>query len=111
NADLREVESLAASQVRSLLCVPLTVFQRVIGCIYLDSDSFASRLDKEHLQLVTAVAGISAVALENARRLQWLEQENERLTAEVSQERSLVGEGPRIKEVYQFLKRVAPTES
>ena len=34
---LREVESLAASEVRSLVCVPLTVFQRVIGCIYLDS--------------------------------------------------------------------------
>ncbi len=109
--ELRQVESLAASQVRSLLCVPLTVFQRVIGCIYLDSDSLGSRLNEEHLQLVTAIAGISAVALENARRLQWLEQENERLTVEVSQERSLVGEGPRIKEVYQFLKRVAPTDS
>src|SRR5208282_5032699 len=40
-----------------------------------------------------------------------LEKENERLTIEVTQERSLVGEGARIKEVYQFLKRVAPTES
>jgi transcriptional regulator with GAF, ATPase, and Fis domain len=109
--ELREVESLAASQVRSLLCVPLTVFQRVIGCIYLDSDSLSNRLNEEHLQLVTAIAGISAVALENARRLQWLEQENERLTVEVSQERSLVGEGARIREVYQFLKRVAPTDS
>jgi transcriptional regulator with GAF, ATPase, and Fis domain len=108
---LRDVESLAASQVRSLLCVPLTVFQRVIGCIYLDSDSISSRLTEEHLQLVTAIAGISAVALENARRLQWLEQENERLTVEISQERSLVGEGARMKEVYQFLKRVAPAES
>jgi transcriptional regulator with GAF, ATPase, and Fis domain len=109
--ELRQVESLAASQVRSLLCVPLTVFQRVIGCIYLDSDSLSGRLNEEHLQLVTAIAGISAVALENARRLQWLEQENERLTVEVSQERSLVGEGPRIREVYQFLKRVSPTDS
>ena len=109
--DLREVESLAASQVRSLLCVPLTVFQRVIGCIYLDSDSVSNRLHAEHLTLVTAIAGISAVALENARRLQWLEQENERLTVEISQERSLVGEGARMKEVYQFLKRVAPTDA
>jgi Nif-specific regulatory protein len=111
SGDLREVESLAASQVRSLLCVPLTVFQRVIGCIYVDSNSIGSRLNEEHLQLVTAIAGISAVALENARRLQWLEQENERLTVEVSQERSLVGEGAQMKEIYQFLKRVAPTES
>ena len=109
--DLREVESLAAAQVRSLLCVPLTVFQRVIGCIYLDSDSVTDRLHEEHLQLVTAIAGISAVALDNARRLQWLEQENERLTVEVSLERSLVGDGARMKEVYQFIKRVAPTDS
>jgi transcriptional regulator with GAF, ATPase, and Fis domain len=109
--ELREVESLAASQVRSLLCVPLTVFQKVIGCVYLDSDSLSNRLHEEHLQLVAAIAGISAVALDNARRLHWLEQENERLTVEISQERSLVGEGARMKEVYQFLKRVAPTDS
>jgi transcriptional regulator with GAF, ATPase, and Fis domain len=109
--ELREVESLAASQVRSLLCVPLTVFEQVIGCIYLDSDSLSDRLQVEHLQLVTAIAGISAFALENARRLHWLEQENQRLTAEISQERSLVGEGARMKEVYQFLKRAAPTDS
>jgi transcriptional regulator with GAF, ATPase, and Fis domain len=109
--ELREVESLAASQVRSLLCVPLTVFEHVIGCIYLDSDSVGNRLQEEHLQLVAAIAGISAVALENARRLHWLEQENERLTVEISQERSLVGDGPRMQEVYQFLKRAAPTDS
>jgi transcriptional regulator with GAF, ATPase, and Fis domain len=111
SGDLREVESLVASQVRSLLCVPLTIFQRVIGCIYLDSNTLGSRLHEDHLQLVTAIAGISAIALENARRLQWLEQENERLTVEVSQERSLVGEGAQIREIYQFLKRVAPTDS
>ena len=111
SGDLRAVESLVASHVRSLLCVPLTVFQRVIGCIYLDSNTLGSRLNEEHLQLVTAIAGISAMALENARRLQWLEQENERLTIEVSQERSLVGEGAQMKQVYQFLKRVAPTDS
>ncbi len=109
--ELGKIESLAASQVRSLLCVPLTVFQKVIGCIYLDSDSLIGRLDEEHLHLVTAIAGISAMALETVRRLAWLEQENERLTVEISQERSLVGESPKMKEVYQFVKRAAPAES
>jgi transcriptional regulator with GAF, ATPase, and Fis domain len=108
---LREVESLAASEVRSLLCVPLTVFQRVIGCIYLDSTNATNRFQEDHLQLVAAIAGVSAVALDNARRLQWLEQENQRLTTEVRQEQSLVGEGARMKEIFQFLARVAPTES
>ena len=108
---LRDVESLAVSEVRTLLCVPLNVFQRAIGCIYLDSTNAANRFQEEHLELMTAIAGVSAVALDNARRLQWLEQENQRLTTEVRQEQSLVGEGARIKEIYQFLRRVAPTES
>ncbi len=108
---LRDVESLVASDVRSLVCVPLTVFERVIGCIYLDNTSATSRFQEEHLQLMAAIAGISAVALDNARRLQWLEQENQRLTTEVRQEQSLVGESARMKEIFQFLARVAPAES
>ena len=108
---LRDVESLVAFEVRTLLCVPLTVFQRAIGCIYLDSTNAADRFQEDDLQLLTAIAGVSAVALDNARRLQWLEQENQRLTTEVRQEQSLVGESTRIKEIFQFLTRVAPTES
>jgi transcriptional regulator with GAF, ATPase, and Fis domain len=108
---LRDVESLVASEVRTLLCVPLTVFQRAIGCIYLDSTDAADRFQEDHLQLLTAIAGVSAVALDNARRVQWLEEENQRLTTEVRQEQSLVGESARIKEIFQFLARVAPTES
>jgi transcriptional regulator with GAF, ATPase, and Fis domain len=108
---LRDVESLVASDVRSLVCVPLTVFQRVIGCIYLDNTSATSRFQEDHLQMMAAIAGISAVALDNARRLQWLEQENQRLTTEVRQEQSLVGESARMKEIFQFLARVAPAES
>jgi Nif-specific regulatory protein len=111
SGSLRDVESLVASEVRSLLCVPLSVFQRMIGCIYLDNTSTANRFNEDHLQLMAAVAGISAVALDNARRLQWLEQENQRLTTEVRQEQSLVGDGSKMKEVFQFLGRVAPTDS
>jgi transcriptional regulator with GAF, ATPase, and Fis domain len=108
---LANVESLVDCQVHSLLCVPLTIFQKVTGCIYLDTCNAASRFDEDHLQLVAAIAGISAVALENARRMQWLEQENLRLSAEINLEHNLIGESPRMKEVYQFLSRVAPTDS
>jgi Nif-specific regulatory protein len=111
SGNLREVESLVASHVRSLVCVPLSVFQRMIGCIYLDSTNAANRFNEEHLQLMAGVAGVSAVALDNARRLQWLEQENQRLSTEIRQDQSLVGEGARMKEIFQFLARVAPSDS
>jgi transcriptional regulator with GAF, ATPase, and Fis domain len=109
--DLSEVESQVGSSVHSLLCVPLMVFDKVTGCIYLDTMKAAGRFDDEHLQLITAVANISAVALENARRLQWLEHENLRLTTEINLDHNMIGESARMKAVYQLLSRVAPTES
>jgi transcriptional regulator with GAF, ATPase, and Fis domain len=109
--DLADVESLVSFQVRSLLCVPLTVFQKVTGCIYLDTCNPASRFDEDHLQLVAAIAGTSAIALENARRMRWLEQENLRLSTEINLDHNLIGESSGMKEVYQFLARVAPTDS
>ena len=108
---LSEVKSLVNFNVRSLLCVPLTVFQKVIGCIYLDTTTCSARFDKDHLELVASMAGISAVALENARRLLWLEQENLRLAAEINLQHNMVGEGSLMKDVYRFLSRVAPTDS
>jgi len=108
---LSGVDSLLSFKVRSLLCVPLTVFRRVLGCIYLDTTSPATRFDRDHLELVASIAGISAVALDNARRLLWLEQENQRLAAEINLQHNMVGESAAMKEVYRFLSRVAPTES
>jgi transcriptional regulator with GAF, ATPase, and Fis domain len=108
---LRDVESLASGEVRSLLCVPLTVFERVIGCIYLDSTSAGHHFHEDHLQLLAAIAGVSAVALDNARRLQWLEQENRRLTTEISQDQALVGDGARMKDIYQLLGKIARADS
>ena len=108
---LRDVESLVASEVRSLLCVPLSVFQKTIGCIYLDNSAPAPRFHEDHLQLLAAVAGISAVALDNARRLEWLEQENRRLVSEIRLDENLVGDSPRMKEVFQFLGRIGASDS
>ena len=111
SGDLRGVDSIVSLNVRSLLCVPLPGFDRVIGCIYLDTTSLSNRFDEENLQLVAGIAAISAIALDNARRLQWLEQENLRLTTEINLDHNMVGESQRMKEIYQFLSRVAPADS
>ncbi len=111
NEGFGAVESLVVSNVRSLLCVPLIVFTKVTGCLYLDTTNAATRFDDDNLQLVAAIANICAVALDNARNLQWLEQENLRLTTEINLEHNMVGDSPRIREIYSFLSRVAPSDA
>lgn len=103
--------SLMKARVVSVMCVPLLMMDRKLGVIYLDTSVAGDEFNKDHMQLVTAVSGIAAVAIENARHFEWLENENRRLLADVNIEHSMVGEGPAMQRVYHFISKVAPTES
>jgi Nif-specific regulatory protein len=104
-------ESLIASRSHSVMCVPLVLLEKVLGVIYLCTSSLNARFDEDHLKLLTAIANITAVALENTRRVEWLESENRRLQADIHLEHNMIGESPRMQSVYQFLRKVAPTDS
>jgi Nif-specific regulatory protein len=104
-------DSLIAARSQSVLCVPLIMLERTIGVIYLDTDEPDVRFDKDHLQLVTAMAAIAAVAMQNARHIQKLESENQRLLADANIEHNMVGESPSMRDVYQLISKVAPSES
>ena len=104
-------ESLIAFQVTSLLAVPLMLFGKVLGVIYLDTSDPMVRFNEDHLQLMTAIAGIAAAALDNARRVERLENENRRLQEEINIEHNMVGESIRMRQVCQFIAKVAPTAS
>jgi len=103
--------SMIGSNPGSVLCVPLMMHKRALGVIYLDTKDLATQIDRDHLQLVTAIAGIAAVAIQNARHIEWLEGENRRLLEDVNIEHNMVGESGAMKQVYQLISKVAPTDS
>ena len=103
--------SLIERRVHSLIAAPLEVYGKVRGVLYLESTDPAAVFDEDLLQLITAIGNIAAHALENARRLEFLENENRRLQAEINIEHDMVGESPRMRDVYQFIAKVAPTDS
>ena len=109
--DLMQVTSLASAHVRSLLAVPLQVYDRVTGVIYLATSSAAARFDGDHLQLLTAIAAMAAVAMENARHVELLNEENRRLQGEINLRHCMVGDSPKMREVLQFTAKAAPTEA
>ncbi len=108
---LAHVQTLAELHVNSVLCVPLLVSGKVVGAIYLDSKSATRHFDEGHLQVMTAVAGIASLALDNVRHWEQLQQENQQLRAEVNLEHDMLGVSQRMREVFEFIRRVAPTDS
>jgi Nif-specific regulatory protein len=102
-----EVSKLA----HSLLCVPLIASSQTLGVIYLHSYNHATSFTRDDLQLLAGIAGLAAIAIENARQFERLGIENQQLRAEVGLQHDMVGQSPRMREVYDFVERVAPSDS
>jgi transcriptional regulator with GAF, ATPase, and Fis domain len=97
--------------VHSLICVPLLNLDKAIGLIYLDTANPVVRFTEDDLQLVTAIAGVAAMAIESARQVEWLGSENLRLRAEVNLDHDMVGDSSPMREIYQLIEKVAATIS
>ena len=108
---LLSTDSVIRARTRSVMCVPLVMIDHRLGVLYLDTTIAGDQFNRDHLQLVTAIAGIAAVAIENARHFEWLQTENERLLADVNIEHNMVGESPAMQRLYHFISKVAPTDS
>jgi len=67
--------------VRSVLAVPLGVGANVFGIIYADSPLAEGRFTEDHLKLLTTLASVAAIRVENAR-LTEEQMERERLERE-----------------------------
>ncbi len=107
--DWSEAESLQAARIQSLLAAPLLGPPGPLGVLYLDTQEAGVRFDESHLELLTAVAAVASLALANTRHMEWLEEERHRL--EDSLDVDMVGESPRMREIWRLLTRVAATDS
>lgn len=88
-------ESLSQMQVRSAMCVPLVVRERILGLCYLDSSSAATIFSNADLAFVTNLASQLALALDNFRMTR------ERLQAE-----QLVIIGQTMSEISHSIKNI-----
>lgn len=86
-ADAQHDPRLASSTmtlqgIRSVLAVPLGVGEKVFGIIYADSPIAEGRFTEDHLKVLTTLASVAAIRVENARLME--EQiERERLEQEL----------------------------
>jgi Nif-specific regulatory protein len=107
----RSSSSLAAAGVRSLICVPLEAGGRSIGALYMTANGSGEPFDDDHLQLVTAVAAITSIALDNVRHFAAIEREAARLRADLHVTHNLVGASGAMLDVYERVARVARSDT
>ena len=80
---LAGLESVEELRLRSVLCVPVPSAEGPQGVLYLDNRLQRGAFEQRHLELVELLAAQAAIAIRNARLVERLKDQNQRL--EVSQ--------------------------
>jgi DNA-binding NtrC family response regulator len=93
------------------VCLPLLTAGTKVGLIYAAmATAGAEFFTSGHMRLLQAVAGSTAVALEHARYVAWLEGENRRLKEAIKVEHDMAGRSARMQQVYDLISRAGPSD-
>lgn len=76
-------QSIVLSGIRSVMAVPLTIDDRILGMIYVDSSFGTNRFNETQLQMLTLIAGVATIRIDNARLLE-VQVEQKRLANELA---------------------------
>ncbi len=110
----RSTESIVIQEIKSIACVPLSIKDRRIGVIYLDSQKKRGHFTEESLPFLTAFAHQAAIALENARMYRTLRDDNRRLHSEIQRIHGfdeIIGQSERMKDVFDTMARVCDSDA
>ncbi len=66
----RERRSIVEQNIRTLMAVPLQTRERIIGLIYVDSPSLMREFTKDDLSLLTVMANVAAIRIEQGRLME-----------------------------------------
>ncbi len=89
------------------LASPLSVAQRLVGVLYVDSGNARRNYLEGDFQMITALSEVLGLAIENARDLRSLQFENGRLRAETTAQTLMIGDSAGMAALYESIAKVA----
>jgi Nif-specific regulatory protein len=107
-------KSVMLHQIRSLLCIPLSVSGNVIGAIYLDSRISSGIFGPKDKDFLMTISKILASVIEKSIAFRSISEENILLKTNIIREIGsghLMGKARVMKEVYRLIDSVAGTNS
>lgn len=109
-------ESVLVHDLRSIVCIPLTLRGRVLGVLYADHRSVQGIFDESSVQLLSAFANQAAIAIENAQHFTRVKKDLDHAKREVHRLRIEINEKKLDKELTEitesdFFQRISSMAS
>ena len=107
----RHSPSVQLNRIATAMCVPLRTGDEVLGAIYVDRIGEAVPFTRTDLELLTALAMPTVVAIGNLRATEELHRERQVLEREVRGQYHIIGESPILLGVFDFIEKAAPLDT
>lgn len=118
DARFKDQKSVLNLQLRTAVCVPLAIEEKVLGVIYADSARLSPGLSPDDMSIVSAFASQATIAIENAKlhgelvlSQENLARENLRLKQELSgkyEYSGIIGKSKTMQDIFLTIQKVAP---
>ena len=105
--------SVILNKIRSLVCVPLRVEDKVIGTIYLDSRISPNVFAEDDKNLLISVANLLAATIDRSFAFKKMQEDFSAIREDILTDAVtgyFLGRSKAIKDVYQVIEQIAPTD-
>ncbi|MFC1806556.1 GAF domain-containing protein, partial [Planctomycetota bacterium] len=107
----RDAPSVQLNRIATAMCVPLRSGDDLLGAIYTDRLGEAEPFTRTDLELLTALAMPTVVALNNIRSAEALNRDCQVLERELRGQYHIIGNSPKILALFDFIEKAAPLDS
>ena len=112
DAEFASARSVVDLRLSSVMCVPLSYRNEILGVLYLGNDNVRNLFAQTDLAILEIWAGQASVLLNTALRLDELVLSNKNLREQLRQsgQGNIIGQSPSMKGVFSVLKKVGPKD-
>jgi Nif-specific regulatory protein len=106
-----EIDKVSGFKTESVLCVPLCVKGKTIGCVELLNKRDGTLFNEDDIAVATIMSNFAAVSVSNARSYDNLQRTNYALKSELGSEDIVVGKNNKMKKILHSVNKLKDTKS
>ena len=106
-----EIDKVSGFKTESVLCVPLCVKGKTIGCVELLNKHDGTLFNEDDIAVATIMSNFAAVSVSNARSYDNLQRTNYALKSELGSEDIVVGKNNKMKKILHSVNKLKDTKS
>ncbi|MBI1871110.1 MAG: sigma 54-interacting transcriptional regulator [Chlamydiae bacterium] len=106
-----QADTKTGFKTKSILCVPMKAKGKLIGVVEAINKKENLQFDQDDLSVLSILADQAAIAIQNARTYEALQQDHENLKKEMGFKYNLIGNAPAVKEILKIAEKAARGDS